>query len=223
MELIELFHKGLIRIHLQRRSLIWSQMETETEGGVDDCVEWNKLTSLFTSISFLSLGLAGIGYSVFSHGNLTRALEMKSPPPPLNLGSENLRGDASNQGMGVTRANHSSAVSNCCYHVLRIMFAVGCKTWPLYSNWNNTPGGASCCANSYSNLMKSIKVNVMKMFPSSGPQRGFLYQGLHSGSSVVAMGKAGLLGHSLGGYGLSSPVASGTCTWLHQFHRELVH
>ncbi|XP_071782072.1 myocyte-specific enhancer factor 2B [Centroberyx gerrardi] len=89
---------------------------------------------------------SGIGYSVFSHGNLSRALDMKSPPP-LNLGSENLRGDAANQGMGATRANLSSA-------------------------------------------------------------RGLLYQGLHPGSSMVAMGKAGLLGHSLGGYGLSSPGAS---------------
>ncbi|XP_047443102.1 myocyte-specific enhancer factor 2B isoform X1 [Mugil cephalus] len=89
---------------------------------------------------------SGIGYSVFSHGNLNRALDMKSPPP-LNLGSENLRADAANQGMGATRANHN-------------------------------------------------------------PARGLLYQGLHSGSSMVAMGKAGLLSHSLGGYGLPSPAAS---------------
>ncbi|KAM7410213.1 hypothetical protein PAMA_001589 [Pampus argenteus] len=89
---------------------------------------------------------SGIGYSVFSHGNLNRALDMKSPPP-LNLGSENLRGEVANQGMGATRANHNSA-------------------------------------------------------------RSLLYQGLHSGSSMVAMGKAGLLGHSLGAYGLPSPGAS---------------
>ncbi|XP_054645778.1 myocyte-specific enhancer factor 2B isoform X2 [Dunckerocampus dactyliophorus] len=38
--------------------------------------------------------------------------------------------------------------------------------------------------------------------------RGVLYQGLHSASSVVAMGKAGLLGHTLAGYGLSTPGAS---------------
>ncbi|XP_035508562.1 myocyte-specific enhancer factor 2B [Morone saxatilis] len=90
---------------------------------------------------------SGIGYSVFSHGSLNRALDMKSPPP-LNLGGENVRGDTVNQGMGATRANHSSA-------------------------------------------------------------RGVLYQGLHSSSSMVAMGKAGLLGHSLGhSYGLPSPGAS---------------
>ncbi|XP_037326497.2 myocyte-specific enhancer factor 2B [Pungitius pungitius] len=87
---------------------------------------------------------SGIGYSVFSHGNLNRPLEMKSPPP-LNLGSENPRGDAGSQAMApAARANH----------------------------------------------------------------RGVLYQGLHSGGSMVAMGKAGLLGHSLGGYGLPSPGAS---------------
>ncbi|XP_029987656.1 myocyte-specific enhancer factor 2B [Sphaeramia orbicularis] len=88
----------------------------------------------------------GIGYSVLSHGNLNRALEMKSPPP-LTLGGDSLRGDAANQGMGATRANHNSA-------------------------------------------------------------RGLLYQGLHSGSSMVAMGKTGLLGHGLGGYSLPSPAAS---------------
>ena len=51
-----------------------------------------------------------IGYSMFSHGSLNRALDMKSPPP-LNLGSEGLRGDTTSQSAGVTRANHSSAVS----------------------------------------------------------------------------------------------------------------
>ncbi|XP_034557901.1 myocyte-specific enhancer factor 2B [Notolabrus celidotus] len=89
---------------------------------------------------------SGIGYSVFSHGSLNRALDMKSPPP-LNLGAENLRGDAASQGMGATRANHSCA-------------------------------------------------------------RGVLYQGLHGSSSMMAMGKAGLLSHSLGGYGLPSPGSS---------------
>lgn len=54
----------------------------------------------------------GIGYSVFSHGNLNRALDMKSPPP-LNVGTENLRADGANQAMGATRANHNSAVSSC--------------------------------------------------------------------------------------------------------------
>ncbi|XP_017262620.1 myocyte-specific enhancer factor 2B [Kryptolebias marmoratus] len=83
---------------------------------------------------------AGIGYSVFSHGNLNRALDTKTPPP-LSLGSENLRADAASQGMGTTR-------------------------------------------------------------------RSLLYQGLHSGSSMVAMGKAGFLSHSLGGYGLPSPGTS---------------
>ncbi|XP_028856958.1 myocyte-specific enhancer factor 2B [Denticeps clupeoides] len=33
---------------------------------------------------------SGIGYSVFTHGNLSRALEMKTPPP-LNLGSDSRR------------------------------------------------------------------------------------------------------------------------------------
>ncbi|CAJ1060239.1 myocyte-specific enhancer factor 2B [Xyrichtys novacula] len=87
---------------------------------------------------------SGIGYSVFSHGSLNRALDIKSPPP-LNLGAENLRGDAG-QSMGAARANHSSA-------------------------------------------------------------RGVLYQGLHGSSSMMAMGKAGLLSQSLGGYGLTAPGA----------------
>uniref|UniRef100_A0A3Q3VLE6 MADS-box domain-containing protein n=1 Tax=Mola mola TaxID=94237 RepID=A0A3Q3VLE6_MOLML len=97
------------------------------------------------SAAFMSPHSA-IGYSMFSHGSLNRALDMKSPPP-LNLGSDGLRGDAASQSAGVTRVNHSSA-------------------------------------------------------------RGVVYQGLHSGSSMVAMGKAGLLGHSLGGYVLPSPGTS---------------
>lgn len=57
----------------------------------------------------------------------------------------------------------------------------------------------------------------LKTFSFSFHQRGLLYQGLHSGSSMVAMGKAGLLGHTLGGYGLPSPGASGTSAVQHQF------
>ncbi|CAB1324445.1 unnamed protein product [Coregonus sp. 'balchen'] len=75
---------------------------------------------------------SGIGNSMFSHGNLSRALEMKTPPP-LNLGSENRRTE-SQPGMGGTRANFNSSVRN----------------------------------------------------------------------HMLAMGKAGLLSHSLGGYGLAS-------------------
>ncbi|XP_064187839.1 myocyte-specific enhancer factor 2B [Anguilla rostrata] len=82
---------------------------------------------------------SGIGYSMFSHGNLSRALEMKTPPP-LNLGCENRRAEA-HPGLPGARANLSSA---------RV-----------------------------------------------------LYQGMHSGSHLMGVGKAGLLGHSLGEYGLS--------------------
>ncbi|XP_020795726.1 myocyte-specific enhancer factor 2B isoform X2 [Boleophthalmus pectinirostris] len=89
---------------------------------------------------------SGIGYSVFAHGNLNRALEMKTPPPALGLGPEGLRDTQANQGLGPRNSNHSA--------------------------------------------------------------RGHLYQGLHSGGSIVAMGKTGLLGHSMGGYGMSSPTAS---------------
>lgn len=41
-------------------------------------------------------------------------------------------------------------------------------------------------------------------------QRGVLYGGLHGGGSMVAMGRAGLLGHSFGGYGFPSPGTAGT-------------
>ncbi|KAK7889245.1 hypothetical protein WMY93_024805 [Mugilogobius chulae] len=51
---------------------------------------------------------SGIGYSVFAHGNLNRALEMKSPPSSLGLGPEGLRdGPPANQGLG-PRSNHHS-------------------------------------------------------------------------------------------------------------------
>ncbi|CAL8348937.1 myocyte-specific enhancer factor 2B [Gadus morhua] len=45
--------------------------------------------------------------------------------------------------------------------------------------------------------------------------RGFLYQGLHAGNSMVSMGKAGLLSHSLGAYGLPSPGHSAMQTEYH--------
>lgn len=48
---------------------------------------------------------------MFSHGTLNRALDMKSPPP-LNQASENMRGDAATQALGVARANCGSAVSS---------------------------------------------------------------------------------------------------------------
>ncbi|XP_008305507.1 myocyte-specific enhancer factor 2B isoform X2 [Cynoglossus semilaevis] len=85
---------------------------------------------------------SGIGYSVLSHSS--RTLDVKSPPP-LNLGSEVLRGNAANQAVRVNH-NHSSA-------------------------------------------------------------RGLLYQGLHNSGSMVTMGKAGLLGHNMGGYSLPSPIS----------------
>ncbi|XP_062306230.1 myocyte-specific enhancer factor 2B [Osmerus eperlanus] len=50
---------------------------------------------------------SGIGYSMFSHGNLSRALEMKSSPP-LNLGSENRRGET-HPGMVASRTNLNTA------------------------------------------------------------------------------------------------------------------
>ncbi|XP_072294605.1 myocyte-specific enhancer factor 2B [Eucyclogobius newberryi] len=105
---------------------------------------------------------SGIGYSVFAHGNLNRALEMKSPSPALGLGPEGLRDGSANQGLGPRNNHHSS--------------------------------------------------------------RGHLYQGLHSGGSIVSMGKTGLLGHSLGGYGLPSPAAS-ECSqsgFYHSLHRAAV-
>ncbi|XP_036378526.1 myocyte-specific enhancer factor 2B [Megalops cyprinoides] len=83
---------------------------------------------------------SGIGYSMFSHGNLSRALEMKTPPP-LNLGYENRRAEA-HPGLPGARTN-----------------------------------------------LSSVRV---------------LYQGMHTGNHMMAMGKAGLLGNGLGEYGLSS-------------------
>ncbi|KAG9350626.1 hypothetical protein JZ751_024515 [Albula glossodonta] len=85
---------------------------------------------------------SGIGYSMFSHGNLSRALEMKTPPP-LNLGCDSRRAAEVHPGLPGARTSVSAA-----------------------------------------------------------PR--VLYQGMHSGNHMMAMGKAGLLGHSLGEYGLSS-------------------
>ncbi|XP_067270903.1 myocyte-specific enhancer factor 2B isoform X2 [Pseudorasbora parva] len=82
---------------------------------------------------------AGLGYSMFSHGNLSKALEMKTPPP-LNMTSDGRRIDA-HSGLCGTRSNLANARA--------------------------------------------------------------LYQSMHAGSHMMAMGKAGILGHSLGNYGAS--------------------
>ncbi|XP_048021228.1 myocyte-specific enhancer factor 2B isoform X2 [Megalobrama amblycephala] len=82
---------------------------------------------------------AGLGYSMFSHGNLSKALEMKTPPP-LNMTSDGRRIDA-HSGLCGTRSNLANARA--------------------------------------------------------------LYQSMHAGGHMMAMGKTGLLGHSLGNYGAS--------------------
>ncbi|KAK7126817.1 hypothetical protein R3I94_018110 [Phoxinus phoxinus] len=82
---------------------------------------------------------AGLGYSMFSHGNLSKALEMKTPPP-LNMTSDGRRIDA-HGGLCGTRSNLANARA--------------------------------------------------------------LYQSMHAGGHMMAMGKTGLLGHSLGNYGAS--------------------
>ncbi|KAF7702958.1 myocyte-specific enhancer factor 2B [Silurus meridionalis] len=50
---------------------------------------------------------AGYGYSMFSHGNLSRALDMKTPPP-LSLTNDGRRGEV-HPGVGVARANLANA------------------------------------------------------------------------------------------------------------------
>ncbi|KAK7137003.1 hypothetical protein R3I93_017160 [Phoxinus phoxinus] len=82
---------------------------------------------------------SGLGYSMFSHGNLSKALEMKTPPP-LNMTSDGRRIDA-HGGLCGTRSNLANARA--------------------------------------------------------------LYQSMHAGGHMMAMGKTGLLGHSLGNYGAS--------------------
>lgn len=68
-------------------------------------------------------------------------------------------------------------------------------------------------------------VNKMNIFGVtvcfSNQQRGFLYQGLQGSNPMVAMGKAGLLSHGLGGYGLP-PGTAGTSAehlWCGEFRK----
>ena len=65
-----------------------------------------------------------------------------------------------------------------------------------------------CLHLSFINVKSNLILELLLFFFSNFFQRGFLYQGLHAGNSMVSMGKAGLLGHSLGAYGLPSPGAS---------------
>ncbi|XP_073700821.1 myocyte-specific enhancer factor 2B [Garra rufa] len=88
---------------------------------------------------------AGLGYTMFSHGNLSRALEMKTPPP-MNMTNDGRRIDA-HGGLCGTRSNLANAVRESTKRAL--------------------------------------------------------YQSMHAGGHMMAMGKTGLLGHSLANYGAS--------------------
>lgn len=72
----------------------------------------DKVKKKFTHILF-SLPIyvrvgEGIGYSMFSHGNLSRALDTKTPPP-LMLTGEGRRVEG-HPGMGGARGNLNSTV-----------------------------------------------------------------------------------------------------------------
>ncbi|XP_056304393.1 myocyte-specific enhancer factor 2B isoform X1 [Danio aesculapii] len=82
---------------------------------------------------------AGLGYSMFPHGSLSRALEMKTPPP-LNMSSDGRRVEA-HAGLCGTRSSLANAVRESTKRAL--------------------------------------------------------YQSMHAGGHMMAMGKTGLLGHSL--------------------------
>ncbi|XP_043079081.1 myocyte-specific enhancer factor 2B isoform X2 [Puntigrus tetrazona] len=82
---------------------------------------------------------AGLGYSMFSHGGLSRGLEMKTPPP-LNMAGDGRRAEA-HGGLCGTRSSLANARA--------------------------------------------------------------LYQSMHAGGHMMAMGKTGLLGHGLSNYGAS--------------------
>lgn len=62
---------------------------------------------LFSLLICLHVG-EGFGYSMFSHGNLSRALDMKTPPP-LSLTNDGRRGEI-HSGMGGARNNLANAV-----------------------------------------------------------------------------------------------------------------
>lgn len=83
---------------------------------------WIGVRKKFTHILFslpicLRVG-EGFGYSMFSHGSLSRALDMKTPPP-LSLSNDGRRGEV-HPGVGVTRGNLTNAVRGCAKDVTRI-------------------------------------------------------------------------------------------------------
>lgn len=70
--------------------------------------ERNWKTNFNHILFFTSHMTEGLGYSMFSHGNLSKALEMKTPPP-LNMTSDGRRIDA-HSGLCGTRSNLANAV-----------------------------------------------------------------------------------------------------------------
>ena len=151
---------------------------------------------------------------------------MKSPPV-LTLGSESLRADAANQAMAPTHVNHSSAVSysmvwwnRCQWQAADTHIRTHCrwqtiKTQPLTALQTWTSTFTHFLTHSlFTFEIFTYEVTPLEIFPFLTislcvHQRGLLYQGLHGGSSMIAMSKAGLLGHSLGAYSLPSPATPG--------------
>lgn len=83
-----------------------SECDTEMEG--DKSEKENLTHILFSLLICLRVGI-GIGYPMFSHGGLSRALEMKTPPP-LGLAPTDGRRMETHPGLGGARSNLTNAV-----------------------------------------------------------------------------------------------------------------
>ncbi|XP_017332868.1 myocyte-specific enhancer factor 2B [Ictalurus punctatus] len=114
---------------------------------------------------------AGFGYSVFSHGNLSRALDMKTPPP-LSLTNDGRRGEV-HPGVGVARGNLTNA--RALYQSMHSGGHMASTGKP----WNY--GTSEFCHPGYTVGFQRRSANTWQPLTQQEPQPSVIHAGMSTG------------------------------------------
>ncbi|KAF4083210.1 hypothetical protein AMELA_G00137460 [Ameiurus melas] len=113
----------------------------------------------------------GFGYSVFSHGNLSRALDMKTPPP-LSLTNDGRRGEV-HPGVGVARSNLTNA------RALYQSMHSGGHMASMGKPWNY--GTSEFCHPGYTVGFQRRSANTWQPLTQQEPQPSVIHAGMSTG------------------------------------------
>ncbi|KAG7327554.1 hypothetical protein KOW79_009160 [Hemibagrus wyckioides] len=116
---------------------------------------------------------AGFGYSMFSHGNLSRALDMKTPPP-LSLTNDGRRGEV-HPGVGVARSSLTNA--RALYQSMHSGGPMG----PMGKPWNYGP--SEFCHPGYTVGFQRSSANTWQPPTHHEPQPSATNAGMSTGGS----------------------------------------